>query len=108
MVLSPSCGHRTTGRHRPPRRRRGGTGRRTSPARRPVRDLRTTRSGLSVREAARRLVVYGPNTLTRRTGRRWPRSCSASSPNPSRSCSRWRRFWPGSAGPRLSRSPSWP
>jgi calcium-translocating P-type ATPase len=37
------------------------------------RDLRTTRSGLSVREAARRQVVYGPNTLTRRTARRWPR-----------------------------------
>jgi magnesium-transporting ATPase (P-type) len=36
-------------------------------------DLRTSRSGLSAREAARRLVVYGPNTLSRRTGRRWPR-----------------------------------
>ncbi|MFC4997086.1 cation-translocating P-type ATPase [Dactylosporangium cerinum] len=36
-------------------------------------DLRTSRSGLSEREAARRLVVYGPNTLSRRTGRRWPR-----------------------------------
>ncbi|MEU7875980.1 cation-transporting P-type ATPase [Dactylosporangium sp. NPDC049140] len=36
-------------------------------------DLRTSRAGLSVREAARRLVVYGPNTLSRRTGRRWPR-----------------------------------
>ncbi len=37
------------------------------------RDLRTARSGLSAREAARRQVVYGPNTLARRTGRRWPR-----------------------------------
>jgi magnesium-transporting ATPase (P-type) len=37
------------------------------------RDLRTSSSGLSVREAARRQLVYGPNTLTRRTARRWPR-----------------------------------
>ena len=37
------------------------------------RDLRTSRAGLSAREAARRQIVYGPNTLTRRTGRRWPR-----------------------------------
>ena len=36
------------------------------------RDLRTSRVGLSAREAARRLVVYGPNELTRRGGRRWP------------------------------------
>ncbi|GAA3277221.1 cation-transporting P-type ATPase [Dactylosporangium vinaceum] len=36
------------------------------------RDLRTSRSGLSTREAARRQVVYGPNTLTRRAARRWP------------------------------------
>jgi Cation transporter/ATPase, N-terminus/E1-E2 ATPase len=28
---------------------------------------------LSAREAARRLVAYGPNELTRRGGRRWPR-----------------------------------
>jgi calcium-translocating P-type ATPase len=37
------------------------------------RDLRTSRSGLSMREAARRQLVYGPNMLTRRTGRHWPR-----------------------------------
>ncbi len=36
------------------------------------RDLRTSASGLSVREAGRRQLAYGPNTLTRRTGRRWP------------------------------------
>lgn len=36
------------------------------------RELRTSRSGLSAREAGRRLVVYGPNELTRRRGRRWP------------------------------------
>jgi calcium-translocating P-type ATPase len=44
--------------------------------RRPVaevyRDLRTSSAGLGGREAARRLVVYGPNELTRRGGRRWP------------------------------------
>lgn len=36
------------------------------------RDLRTSRSGLTAREAARRQLVYGPNTLTRAGGRRWP------------------------------------
>jgi len=36
------------------------------------RDLRTSPHGLTGREAARRTVVYGPNELTRRTGRRWP------------------------------------
>ncbi len=37
------------------------------------RDLRTSAAGLAGREAARRLAVYGPNELARRTGRRWPR-----------------------------------
>src|SRR5450631_2415891 len=36
-----------------------------------LRDLRTRRSGLSDREAARRLVVFGPNELVRRKGRGW-------------------------------------
>src|SRR6516164_6086522 len=36
------------------------------------RDLRTSPAGLSAREAARRLEVYGPNELARRGGRRWP------------------------------------
>ena len=36
------------------------------------RDLRSTPSGLSGREAARRLEAAGPNELTRRGGRRWP------------------------------------
>ena len=36
------------------------------------RDLRTSASGLSSREAARRLQVSGPNELSRRGGRRWP------------------------------------
>ncbi|MEV4847533.1 cation-transporting P-type ATPase [Micromonospora matsumotoense] len=36
------------------------------------RDLRTSPHGLASREAARRLVVYGPNGLARRAGRRWP------------------------------------
>ena len=38
-----------------------------------LRDLRTRRDGLSDREAARRLVVFGPNELVRRHGRIWPR-----------------------------------
>jgi calcium-translocating P-type ATPase len=37
------------------------------------RNLRTSQEGLSSREAERRLVVYGPNELTRRSGLRWPR-----------------------------------
>jgi calcium-translocating P-type ATPase len=41
------------------------------------RDLRTSPAGLSEREAARRMVVYGPNELTRRGGRRWPRELLA-------------------------------
>src|SRR5664279_4302348 len=36
------------------------------------RDLRSSAAGLSTREATRRLVVYGPNQLTRRGQRRWP------------------------------------
>jgi len=36
-----------------------------------LRDLRCGSDGLSGREAARRLVVSGPNELTRRAGRRW-------------------------------------
>ncbi|HTJ70925.1 MAG TPA: cation-transporting P-type ATPase [Actinospica sp.] len=35
-------------------------------------DLGSSPAGLSQREAARRLIVYGPNTLSRRGGRRWP------------------------------------
>jgi calcium-translocating P-type ATPase len=38
-----------------------------------VRDLRTTREGLSQREAERRLLSFGPNRLERRGGRHWPR-----------------------------------
>ncbi|MGW7406574.1 P-type ATPase [Streptomyces sp. NPDC054833] len=37
-----------------------------------LRDLRSTRKGLASREAARRLVRYGPNELRRRGDRRWP------------------------------------
>jgi magnesium-transporting ATPase (P-type) len=36
-----------------------------------LRDLRTSRTGLSRREAARRLVQFGPNLLERRHRRRW-------------------------------------
>ena len=38
-----------------------------------LRDLRGALSGLSSREAARRLDQFGPNVLVRRGGRRWPR-----------------------------------
>ena len=38
-----------------------------------LRDLRAAQSGLTSREAARRLLHYGPNVLARRGGRRWPR-----------------------------------
>ncbi len=38
-----------------------------------LRDLRASRSGLASREAERRLVQFGPNVLSRRGGRRWPR-----------------------------------
>ena len=38
-----------------------------------LRDLRTTALGLSSREAARRLVQFGPNALRRRGGVQWPR-----------------------------------
>ena len=37
------------------------------------REPRSDPGGLSEREAARRLLAYGPNELTRRGGRRWPR-----------------------------------
>jgi magnesium-transporting ATPase (P-type) len=36
------------------------------------RDLSSSRDGLSAREAARRLEVYGPNALARRGGSQWP------------------------------------
>lgn len=45
----------------------------TEPIERLLRDLRTTRAGLSGSEAERRLLQYGPNVLQRRGGRRWPR-----------------------------------
>ena len=37
-----------------------------------LRDLRSRQEGLTDREAARRLVVSGPNELVRRRGRTWP------------------------------------
>jgi calcium-translocating P-type ATPase len=38
-----------------------------------LRDLRSSRSGLSAREAQRRLIHVGPNELRRRAGRKWPK-----------------------------------
>jgi calcium-translocating P-type ATPase len=43
------------------------------PVSRLMRDLRARESGLSDRDAERRLVAYGPNELRRRAGARWPR-----------------------------------
>ena len=37
-----------------------------------LRDLRSSPAGLSTREAERRLLQHGPNTLQRRRKRRWP------------------------------------
>jgi calcium-translocating P-type ATPase len=52
-----------------------------SDTRRPLaelfRDLRTSPGGLTGREAARRLTVYGPNQLTRKGGPSWPRELLA-------------------------------
>ena len=41
------------------------------------RNLRTSGDGLGEREAARRLAVYGPNELSGRKGRKWPRELLA-------------------------------
>jgi calcium-translocating P-type ATPase len=41
------------------------------------RHLRSTPRGLRSREATRRLTVYGPNELSRRQGRTWPRQLLA-------------------------------
>jgi calcium-translocating P-type ATPase len=40
-------------------------------------ELQTSEQGLSSREAGRRLAAYGPNQLTRRKGRRWPKQLLA-------------------------------
>ena len=45
----------------------------SEPLDRLFRDLRSGPEGLTAREAGRRLVAYGPNELTRRGGRDWPR-----------------------------------
>lgn len=37
-----------------------------------LRDLRSSRSGLTTTEAGRRLLQYGPNVLYKRGGRQWP------------------------------------
>jgi calcium-translocating P-type ATPase len=41
------------------------------------RDLRSDPGGLTTREAQRRLITVGPNELTRRGGRLWPRQLAA-------------------------------
>src|SRR5450631_2849857 len=45
----------------------------SEPIERLLRDLRTSRTGLTTREAQRRLIVYGPNELARHGGPGWPR-----------------------------------
>ena len=47
-----------------------------------LRDLHSSPGGLSQREAVRRLEVYGPNELTRRGERRWPRDLAAQFSHP--------------------------
>jgi calcium-translocating P-type ATPase len=47
-----------------------------------LRDLQTGPGGLASREAARRLVAYGPNELSRRGGRTWPRELAAQFTHP--------------------------
>ncbi|MGI8334288.1 cation-translocating P-type ATPase [Actinomadura scrupuli] len=47
-----------------------------------LRDLRTRADGLAAMEAARRLVVQGPNELSRRRGRHWTRELSAQFTHP--------------------------
>jgi calcium-translocating P-type ATPase len=47
-----------------------------------LRDLRSGPDGLSDREAARRLIVHGPNELRRRGGPRWPRELAAQFTHP--------------------------
>jgi len=41
------------------------------------RNLRSSPNGLTDREAARRLLVYGPNQLTSKKGRQWPAELAA-------------------------------
>jgi calcium-translocating P-type ATPase len=55
----------------------GGAADPLEPLDRLFRDLRASPGGLSAREAARRLEVYGPNELARRGGRRWPGELAA-------------------------------
>jgi magnesium-transporting ATPase (P-type) len=47
-----------------------------------MRDLRCGAGGLSAREVQRRLVVYGPNELSRRGGRRWWRELAGQFTHP--------------------------
>ncbi len=46
------------------------------------RDLRSSPEGLTSREAARRLVAYGPNQLSSRGGRKWPGELAAQFTHP--------------------------
>jgi len=52
------------------------------PAARLLRDLHTSRHGLSSAEAQRRLLQYGPNELRRRGGAKWPRELASQLTHP--------------------------
>jgi hypothetical protein len=67
----------------------------TEPVGRLLRDLRTSRSGLPGREAARRLIAYGPNELRRRAAAMSGASLAGSSPTRSRCCCGRRPGFPG-------------
>jgi calcium-translocating P-type ATPase len=47
-----------------------------------LRDLRASAGGLTAGEAQRRLLQYGPNLLTRRSGAQWPRELVAQLTHP--------------------------
>jgi len=71
------------------------------------RDLRTSPAGLGSREAARRLVVYGPNGLSRRAGRRWPGELLSQFTQPLAILLGSPPCWPGRVARRRWPSPSW-
>lgn len=72
------------------------------------RDLRSSPEGLAGREAARRLLVYGPNPLSHQAGRRWPSELLSQFTQPLACYWRSPPSWPGSAAPRRCPGRSWP
>ena len=66
------------------------------------RELGTGERGLSAREAARRLAVYGPNEVRARHARRWDANSSGNWSIPSPSCCGRREHWRSSQVFRVS------